>query len=84
MIRCCWQRRSHFYLFFVENMLKVGLRQPYPGILSYFIWGLLIFRVRSLTAADGPRGEGALETPLLSQYFWPETFGINALEGVGT
>lgn len=49
---------AFFYLFFVENMLKVGLRQPYPGILSYFIWGLLIFRVRSLTAADGPRGEG--------------------------
>ena len=30
---------AFFYLFFVENMLKVGLRQPYPGILSYFIWG---------------------------------------------
>lgn len=71
-VREMWSRRSAIigdslllatglafaYLFFVENMLKVGLRQPYPGILSYFIWGLLIFRVRSLTAADGPRGEG--------------------------
>lgn len=71
-VHMMWSRRSSIigdplllgtvlafvYLFFVENMLKVGLRQPYPGILSYFIWGLLIFRVRSLTAADGQRREG--------------------------
>lgn len=71
-VHMMWSRRSSIigdplllatvlafvYLFFVENMLKVGLRQPYPGILSYFIWGLLIFRVRSLTAANGSRGEG--------------------------
>ncbi len=45
---------AFFYLFFVESQLKVGLRQPYPGILSYFIWGLLIFRLRNLSvAADG-------------------------------
>lgn len=71
-VRIAWSRRSAIigdplllatglafaYLFFVENMLKVGLRQPYPGILSYFIWGLLIFRVRSLPMTHGQRGGG--------------------------
>lgn len=42
---------AFLYLFVVESSLKVGLRQPYPGILSFFIWGLLIFRVRGLPAA---------------------------------
>lgn len=35
------------YLVLVENMLKVGMRQPYPGIITFFIWGLLIARLRS-------------------------------------
>ena len=48
---------AFIYLFLLENLLKVGLRQPYPGILSYFIWGLLIFRIRSLPAARGKAGE---------------------------
>lgn len=47
---------AFLYLFFVESMLKVGLRQPYPGILSYFIWGLLIFRLRNLPVAAGGKG----------------------------
>ncbi len=34
------------YLLLVENMLKVGMRQPYPGIITFFIWGLLIARLR--------------------------------------
>jgi len=25
----------------VDNSLKVGMRQPYPGILTFFLWGLL-------------------------------------------
>lgn len=29
-----------------ENMLKVGMRQPYPGIITFFIWGLLIARLQ--------------------------------------
>ena len=58
-IRMLWSKRAavlddpmlfaaglaFLYLFVVENSLKVGLRQPYPGILSYFIWGLLIARI---------------------------------------
>lgn len=31
-------------LFFVlaDNMLKVGMRQPYPGIITFFLWGIVI------------------------------------------
>ena len=34
------------YLLLFENMLKVGMRQPYPGIITFFIWGLLISRLK--------------------------------------
>jgi hypothetical protein len=30
---------------FVDNSLKVGLRQPYPGIISFFLWGILLSRL---------------------------------------
>jgi O-antigen ligase len=33
------------FLLFIDNMLKVGLRQPYPGIFSFFLWGILISKV---------------------------------------
>ncbi|MGP1717933.1 MAG: hypothetical protein ACTS9Y_12210 [Methylophilus sp.] len=31
-----------FFLLFIDNSLKVGLRQPYPGIVSFFMWGVLL------------------------------------------
>ncbi len=31
-----------FYFIFVDNSLKVGFRQPYPGILMFFLWGVLL------------------------------------------
>jgi hypothetical protein len=40
------------YLLLFENMLKVGMRQPYPGIITFFIWGLLIARVQPRTTPD--------------------------------
>ncbi len=57
--RVVWARRSELidnpvllgtvvtsaYLLLVESMLKVGLRQPYPGIVGFFIWGLLLARL---------------------------------------
>jgi hypothetical protein len=57
--RMIWARRSGLlcdpvllgtvvaaaYLLLVETMLKVGLRQPYPGIVGFFIWGLLLARL---------------------------------------
>ena len=33
---------SVFFLLFVDNMFKVGMRQLYPGIASFFLWGLLV------------------------------------------
>lgn len=37
------------FLVFVENMLKVGLRQPYPGIFTFFLWGILISKLSDLS-----------------------------------
>ena len=36
------------FLLFVDNFFKVGLRQPYPGIISFFLWGVLISRICEL------------------------------------
>jgi len=36
-----------FYLF-IDNSLKVGLRQPYPGIITFFLWGVLLTRLEQL------------------------------------
>ena len=41
------------YLVLIENMFKVGMRQPYPGIITFFIWGLLISRLESLASEKG-------------------------------
>lgn len=46
------------YLVLFENMLKVGMRQPYPGLMAFFIWGLLISRLRAHPAL-GKSGGGA-------------------------
>lgn len=35
------------YLIFIENMFKVGMRQPYPGMVTFFIWGILLSRLKS-------------------------------------
>ena len=33
------------FLLFFDNSLKVGLRQPYPGIITFFLWGILLSRL---------------------------------------
>ena len=54
-----WQRRKYLsgstwwliaivaYLVLIDSNFKVTLRQPYPGIFAYFLWGLLLTRVKS-------------------------------------
>lgn len=37
-------------LLFIDNSLKVGLRQPYPGIFTFFLWGVLLNRLLVLNA----------------------------------
>ncbi len=36
---------SVLFLILIDNSLKVGLRQPYPGIVSFFLWGILISKL---------------------------------------
>ncbi len=33
------------FLVLVDNSLTVGLRQPYPGIITFFLWGVLLSRL---------------------------------------
>jgi hypothetical protein len=59
-----WRRRTRLpldtrwlafivcYLVVIDNNFKVSLRQPYSGIFTYFLWGLLLSR---LTDSDSLR-----------------------------
>jgi hypothetical protein len=38
------------FLLFPDNLLKVGMRQPYPGIVTFFLWGVLLARLDALRA----------------------------------
>ena len=40
------------FLVFLENSFKVGLRQPYSGIYSFFLWGLLAVKLKALCGAS--------------------------------
>lgn len=42
------------FLLLIDNFLKVGLRQPYPGIFTFFLWGLLLSKLSHLNMADDP------------------------------
>ncbi|MES2413910.1 MAG: hypothetical protein V4614_08925 [Pseudomonadota bacterium] len=35
------------FIVLVDSNFKVTLRQPYPGIFAYFLWGLLLTRLRT-------------------------------------
>ena len=60
-VTLCWRRRMSlqaetwwlaaivFYLVIIDSNFKVTLRQPYPGIFAYFMWGLLLSRLRTST-----------------------------------
>ena len=38
------------YLVLIDNMLKVGMRQPYPGIITFFLWGLLLSHLQKASS----------------------------------
>jgi glycosyltransferase involved in cell wall biosynthesis len=44
------------FLVLMDNNFKVALRQPYPGIITFFLWGVLLTRLRM---RDEPRAAGA-------------------------
>lgn len=64
--RLCWLHRRSipsqtwwlagivFYLVVIDSNFKVTLRQPYPGIFAFFMWGLLLSRLNEikLTSSD--------------------------------
>lgn len=37
-----------FYLVVIDSNFKVTLRQPYPGIFAFFMWGLLLARLSEI------------------------------------
>ena len=44
-----WLAAIVFYLVVIDSNFKVTLRQPYPGIFTYFMWGLLLSHLRDST-----------------------------------
>jgi O-antigen ligase len=44
------------FLILVDNSLKVSLRQPYPGIVTFFLWGVLLARLGGLGGTAGTYG----------------------------
>lgn len=36
------------FLLLVDNMLTVAMRQPYSGVFTFFLWGLLLTRFKTL------------------------------------
>lgn len=41
------------FLALVDNSCKVGLRQPYPGMITFFLWGVLLNRLQVKAAVGG-------------------------------
>ncbi len=46
------------YLLLGESMISTGMRQPYSGIITFFVWGLLITRLRPTATEKTIAGEG--------------------------
>jgi hypothetical protein len=45
--RLAWMVAMVLFLLVVDSNFKVTLRQPYPGIFAFFLWGVLLARLRS-------------------------------------
>ena len=43
------------FIVLFDNSLKVGLRQPYPGIFTFFLWGILLSKLMSMSAGGTVR-----------------------------
>ena len=58
------------FLILPDSLIKVSLRQPYPGIFAFFLWRLLLARIDLLQTADAESRrqieESANEAPSLS------------------
>lgn len=47
-----WLAGFLFFLVVIDNSFKVTLRQPYPGIFIYFLWGLLLASLRNASSRE--------------------------------
>ena len=45
------------FIILVDNNFKVNLRQPYPGIFSFFLWGMLLGRLGGARTAPRTRAK---------------------------
>lgn len=45
------------FLLLADNSLKVGMRQPYPGIITFFLWGVLVAWLFRLDASGTDEAE---------------------------
>ena len=48
--RLLWLAILVVFFIVIDSNFKVTLRQPYPGIFAFFLWGLLLARLRNLGA----------------------------------
>lgn len=53
--RLLWLAVLVTFFIVIDSNFKVTLRQPYPGIFAFFLWGLLLARLRN--SVTGPRPE---------------------------
>ena len=42
-----WLAAILLFFVFIDSNLKVTLRQPYPGIVIFFLWGILLARINA-------------------------------------
>jgi hypothetical protein len=72
--RLVWMRRREIWrddrliwivvvtlcLLVIDSNFKVTLRQPYPGVFAFFLWGVLLARLcNPFAAPEGPRPSSA-------------------------
>jgi len=43
---------SVMFFLLVDNFVKVGMRQPYPGIATFFLWGFLFQKLKTIDAKN--------------------------------
>jgi O-antigen ligase len=49
------------FLLIADNSLKVGLRQPYPGIFTFFLWGILLSELFKLSSIKNNKDDALLK-----------------------
>ncbi len=50
---------SVLFLLLADNSVKVGLCQPYPGFFTFFVWGALLVKLKTISKAAAVEGETA-------------------------